>query len=472
MRASGEPNSEPNAREIRTPSNLIFLSYPMKMQLKLRRLHFRSLRRQSPGATFLLWTLALAFYYDWYCYPFKMGSTATSPSYNDTPSWISAIKYFIFFVLCAYLLSRVVTNERRIKIRRPLYVAAYMILLSVPILYGTIGEMCRLLELEPFISEPQIPLERIFEVGIFFVAAILLHALPARKIDFEPIVSLMKLTLVVYLVSDLFEIMAFLFLGRLPAEAYENSVFVRFGSLMDKPNYFGILTSMFFGLIFACNWRYLSKLFMSTLLSIALFLTFSYTAWAAVGFASGIYALVTLRRLTYRLVFTGLLAIVAAAITIGFALNTDLLSTYQEMVEAKSGSVSAHAQSLETMRRYFNIANLIGLEPHYEGVAAETQYVEIATTEGVVYLLLFVLVMGTGLYRSARILRRPDANPHTRVVASAAFCLLLATVVAGFALPVLAMFPLNLLAALMLGICSSGILECAALPSSVVPAAF
>jgi hypothetical protein len=439
----------------------------MKMRLKSDDLRLRPRRRQSAGGTFLLWTLTLAFYYDWYCYPFKMGSTATSPTYTDTPSWISALKYLIFFGFCAYLLPRFVADDGRIKTRRPLYVVAYMILLTIPIFYGAIGELCRLLGVEPFVTEPQIPLERIFEAGLFFIATILLHVLPVRKIDFEPIISLMKVTLFVYLVSDLLEIAAFLFLGRLPAEAFENSVLVRFGSLMDKPNYFGILTAMFFGLIFASNWRYPSKVLISAFLAVALFLTFSFTAWAAVGAACGIYALITLRRLTYGLLFTGILGLVASAIAIGFACHSgsfDSLNTYQELIDAKSGSVSAHAQSLETMRRYFNVANLVGLAPNYEGVSAETQYVEIATTEGVAYLLLLVFVMGVALYRSARILRSPDANLHTRVVASAAFCFLLAIEVAGIGLPVLAMFPLNLLAALMLGLCTSGLLECAAFP--------
>lgn len=430
--------------------------------LAFPRLRLRLRKSQSPGTTFLFWTLVLAFYYDWYCYPFKMGSTATSPTYNDTPAWISAIKYVLFFALCVGLLPGAIRVARQLRVRRPLYLVAYLSLLLLPLFYGGAGEIYRIFQVEPFFSQRHIPLERVFEVGIFFVAAILLHAQPPQRINFRPIINLMTVTLAIYLAFDLLEIAAFFLFGRLPAEAYENSILVRFGSLMDKPNYFGILTALFFGLIFASEWRYRNKVLIFVLLSAALLLTLSFTACAAVGVVCVIYSLATLRRLTYRVVFTAVLGLVVLAVAVRLASNSDSvdwLDTYQQMIEAKSSSVEVHLQSLDIVRKHFGIANLIGLEPVYEGVSAETQYVEIAVTEGGLYLFLFTVVMATALYRCMRALARKRTSPEVRVMASAAFCLLLAMVVAGFGLPVMAMFPLNLLTALMLGICSSGMLE-------------
>jgi O-antigen ligase len=234
---------------------------------------------------------------------------------------------------------------------------------------------------------------------------------------------------------------------------------------MDAPNCFGILTAMFFGLIFASAWRYRYKVLMLVLLSIALLLTLSYTAWAAIAVACSGYALANLYRVTYRAVLMGLLGVVVLLGSVGFVWNSealDLVDACQEVIEAKSESADIHAQSLDTLRRYFSVASVVGLEPSYEGISAESQYVEIALIEGALYLLLFVLVMAAGLYQCVCVFRKEETRPEVRTVASATFCLLLAIATAGIGLPVMLMFPLNLLTALMLGVCSSGILKQAA----------
>jgi hypothetical protein len=427
----------------------------------------RPRKRKSRVATFLFWTLVFAFYYNWYSYPFKIGSTETSPTYSPTPSWILAIKYPIFLVLCALLLPGIVKNGQRIKIRRPLYFAAYVTLLLFSLFYGMLAETGRFLQVEPFLSQPDIP-KRSFDVGIFFVPAIVLHALPPERINFRPILNLLKVTLFIYLAFDLLEVGAFFFFGRLPAQAYENSILVRFGSLMDEPNCFGILTAMFFGLIFASKWRYPYKVLMFVFLSSALLLTLSFTAWAAVAVVCASYALASLsRRVSYRFVLTGLLGVGVLLGSVAFVWNSgglDSLDTLQELIEAKSESANMHAQSLDTLEKYFNVANVVGLDPGYQGASAESQYVDIALTEGALYLLLFMVVIAAGLYRCVRFLRTEGTCPELRALASTVFCFLIAMVVAGIGLPVMVMFPLNLLMPLMLGICSSGMLEQPAFP--------
>jgi hypothetical protein len=437
--------------------------------------HLRLRERRSPGAAFLFWTLVLAFYYDWYCYPFKLGSSGTSPTYNDTPGWISAIKYLIFFGLCGRLFLEIVKKGRRIRARRPWYIAAYLSLLLIPLVYGILAECGRFLQTEPFFSLSKIPLERIFEIGIFFIAAILLHVLPSQRINFQPVLTLMNVTLVAYLAFDLLEIGACFWFGRLPAEAYDNSIFVRFGSLMDKPNYFGILTAMFFGFIFSSEWRYRYKILMLILLSIALLLTLSFTAWAAAAVVCVVYPLATRSWATGRFIAASLLGIVVLLSLGGFLWNSEalsLLDTYHQVIESKSGSVDVHLESIDILRKDFSIASVVGLEPSYQGTSAESQYVEIAVTEGALYLLLFMFVMLAGLYRCARLLRRKRTSRELRVVASTAFCFLLAILVAGIGLPVMAMFPLNLLTTLMLGISNSGNLEQAAPPGFGAQTAF
>lgn len=410
----------------------------------------------------------LAFYYDWYCYPFKMGSTATSPTYHDTPGWISATKYVLFLALCLALLAAILSKDRCIRIRRPFHVALYSSLLVIPLFYGTLGVIERSFQAEPFLTQPRVPLERIFEVGIFFVAALLLHALPRGKVDLRPLLTLIKVTLIVYLVIDLLEVGAFFFSGRFPAEGYDNSILVRFGSLLDKPNYFGIMTAMFFGFIFSSEWRYRTKVLSLVFLSVSLLLTLSFTAWAAIFAVCPTYLLVTLhRRVTHRFVLSLLLGILVGIGSFGFIWYSDawdLLDVSQQLLDAKGESVDIHAQSLEVLETHFSVASVMGLEPSYQGASAESQYVEILLTEGPLYALLFAIAMADGLYRCARLLRDENTSAELRVVASMACCFLVAMMVAGIGLPVMTMFPLNLLAALMLGLCTSGILEEAAAP--------
>ena len=413
------------------------------------------------GDTFLFWALVFAFYNDWYCYPFGITSSETSPTYSDRPGWVSAIKYILYFALCAGAVLRALPYINSRKIRRPIYLVVYGCLFLIPLVYAVLGELGSLLQCEPFFSNSHIPLKRIVHTGLFFMSAILLHVLPLRRVNLKPVKILITVTLVVYLVVEVIEILAFYCFGRLPSLAYENSIIVRFGSLLDEPNCFGIMTSMFFGLIFSSVWRYRTKAFFCLSLFVALLLTESYTGWAATMIACGTYAIIRPPRLTYATVIS-LLGLLVLLVSIGVAWHSsgsDLFDTAQQLVEAKSESADLHAQSLYTLQKYFGIANVFGLEPRYEGVSAESQYVAMALTEGGLYIALFMVAMIAGLVRCAIVLRRKESEEELRVVASVSFCFLVAIVVAGISQPVMAMFPLNLLTALMLGVSSSGMLE-------------
>jgi hypothetical protein len=431
-------------------------------------LMWRVQRRRRSAATKVVFALfVLAFYYDWYCYPFKMGSTMTSPTYRDTPGWISAIKYILCFLVSIYAIATMLLRQNTIRIRRPIYVAAYCTLFVLPLLYGTFAVIDRFSCQQSFAALPlqsptQLPLERIYELGMFFAVPLLLHALPSPVLNLKPIVKLIGITLLVYLATDAFEVTVFLVSGRLPAEGYEGSILVRFGSLMDKPNYFGILTAMFFGFIFGCKWRLRNKLFSSALLFIALLLTLSFTAWTAVTVACAIYGLVRttsrLHMVVVAVLFLGVGFLTRIVVTTRFE-RFDVIDLCERLLEAKSESIDTHEQGVDVLEKSFGFANLVGLEPHFEATSAESQYVEVLLTEGVIYLFIFLLIMADGLYHCGRILRNPKTREDVRVVTSAAFCLLVAMLVSGVGLPVLAMFPLNLLTPLMLGIVSSGTLS-------------
>lgn len=431
-------------------------------------LPFHTRTRWSAITWFVCCNLLLALYYDWFRYPFQIGDSGTSPTYKDTPAWISAGKYLIFLLFCFVILQSISRNRRLVHFHRPLCVLAYIYLCMMGAAYGLACGLDKICGYSLFLALPQtdlfkVPLDRFLSLSLFLIAATLLHIIPIKNIDFKPIYTVLRIGLFIYLLADALQILLFVVAGRLPAEGFEGSILVRFGGLMDKPNYFGILIPLFFGVAIRGHSRAFSKVLTITLLSVALVLTLSFTAWVATSVSISLYALVSWRHYVSTRVFrtcviVGLIGFMTITV-VWIRYGSSMAELYEDVWSAKSISAEVHQHSIDALPHSFSISNVIGLEPNYVEASEESGYVDTVLIEGCIYLLVYIVIVAYALLRCIVVLRRRPRSQEQFAVTTAAFCFLSASLVSGLSLPIQAMFPLNLLITIFVGLSNSGALE-------------
>lgn len=383
--------------------------------------------------------ILLGLYYSWYRYPFRINFSGTSPTYSDTPAWISAGKYlFLSAVLVWAVFSRV--RGPAVRLPHPLIIIAYLFLALAPVAAGVGVERLELVE-----------------SGIFFSIPLVLFGFAGWTVSPRRIGGVIVWAVYLALAVEAVQIFLFFAFGRLPALAFENSFVVRFGSFLDDPNSWGMVGIW---LLFYAGYRWTGwrRSLLVGGLFLTLVLTQSLTMVVAFGVVGVVFGTITVfaRAATLFRALAVMLLGVSLVVSVFFTYQTEITGLYSVFMDAKQGSLEGHAEVLHL----FNVLSplgLLGIEPSTRAWG-ESTYVNSLVNLGLLYPLVFLGVGAVAMLQYYRLLHQPGASRETRAFAAGGLALLLAVYAGSVTLPMMETYPVNLLTALHLGLASGGLL--------------
>lgn len=387
----------------------------------------------------VLLVVLLGFYYNWYRYPFQLNSTTTSPTYADTPMWLSAGKYLILVVVLA-LAAFWRTLGSTVRLPGPLVLTAYLFLAVVPVAAGVAVERIELME-----------------SGIFFAVPLVLFAFAGWRVSGRRLDRLMVWGVYLALAAEAVQVALFLALGRLPALAVKDSFSVRFGSFLDDPNGWGIIGTwlFYFALFRWTGWR---RGIMAGGLLLTILLTQSITALAVFTATSLVFAvlLVFSRADTLFRVLVTTLAVLSLGMVVFLVFGREIELAYSVFMSTKSGSIRQHREVFDVLNAVTPLG-LLGLHPS-ETAWGESAYVNALVNLGLLYVVAFLAIGVSSMVRYFRLLRHSGAGRELRAFAAGALALLVAVYVGSLTIPYMEVYPINLFVALLLGLASARLL--------------
>jgi len=383
--------------------------------------------------------LMIALYYLWYRYPFKINSTSTSPTYSDTPFFLSILKYILFLVVVSiYAIISLCVRHLRLPRFRLSWWILFVLTTWVFVLPSIVTIFVRNLEN--------------LEAGIFLLAIMPLILYPrSYTISMSSIERLLRWFVYINTTVSVLQIILFITIGRLPALAYGGTLLVRFGGLWDDPNGMAVFLSFIIPFIyFSTIGRYLKV--MLILINFGLLIaTQSFTGifafFASLLFVNGFLFLRPVNRQWARQFsrfFFGLviLATIILMALVFLSLNYDLIGLASTYFELKKPSMIYRLQSLSVITQSPGLPTILGLEPL--GWYFENGYVDLFVNLGIFVLLAYVLFLIMVFIRIMYILRDYQNQFGINVFYGAAF-FSAAYSVGMLNLPLQRVFPLNML---------------------------
>lgn len=381
------------------------------------------------GATRLVtFALLLVLYYLSYRYPLQINSSTTSPSYSDTPSSLQAAKYLLYAVLVGLAVvyfgtSRSVRSFARTIVPPAIVLGAASVAVW-PVAQAILFKRADLVE-----------------NGIFFALSVVV-LLAAPVIRPAPVVRVLQWFTVIAIVVNGVQVLLYLAIGRLPALAYAGTISIRFGSLWDDPNGFAIAIAFVLPIAALGFKRF--RIPIVLLLLGSLLLTQSVT-----GVVSTLAAVVIVWVLQLKVSSTwipALLVVIAAgaAVQVASLVSNPVVESF---VQGKAGSVQGHLNAFSILSD-LGAGQLSGFDPM--AVTVESGYVDMIGTEGVVYTLIYVVILLALLVRSMRNARASVIGSAGRALHFASATLSVAMLVGLTNLPLQSVFPLNALVAISL----------------------
>jgi hypothetical protein len=384
--------------------------------------------------------LLIGLYYNWYRYPFQINSTDTSPTYSDTPMWLSLGKYGVIAVVIGFALLARALHRDPVRISSPTLTLAFAYLAVIPLAGGV------------FLLEPDLA-----QIGVFFLVPLILAGFQGWRVSAAEINRVLAVGIYLAITVQLLQVVLFFTAGRLPALAYAETISIRFGSFLDDPNGFGLLIVW----MLPFTWSYFSRtraVALTALLLVCLVLTQSLTAAATVLLVSVVFLGLAIsgggRPLLVSLGAIGTATAVGGALAYRF--RDPLAALYSVFLLSKEGSITGHGASLE-MLRSLRVLNLTGFEPAADAWG-ESGYGNFVAFFGVLYLIVFLGVVVVAAVTYDRLFRDPRTDYETRAFAGAAFGYLVGICAASINLPTAEIFPLNLFTALLVGLASAGLI--------------
>lgn len=381
--------------------------------------------------------LIVSLYYTWYRYPFRMNSAETSGQYSDTPGWIRALKYVILLAIAIYAWINVNVSNRTM-LQYSTRSSGGTLLLSCMASWGFFRAWTN--------NDGDL-----FQLSVLLLCgAFILSMSHAWMLDVGRTNGILKSFLLIAIVVEAVQVVLFRVSGRLPALAYEGSVSVRFGSILDDPNTWGILTALLLPIAWLNyrNNRIWRLLIVGVLLSM-LILTQSITGIIATVVAVGV--LLTARDALGRfespffvISLVGLAALVANRI--------GLTSIVNQVLETKQGSIEQHLDSTTGLMEV-GVADLIGVGQDTR--FWESSYVALLYSAGLVFTVAYV---GLGVWSCVQLRRHALSSSAGAAVYWGFFAYQVAFMVGSVNMRFFDSFPANFL--FILGICLSGFEEC------------
>lgn len=391
---------------------------------------------------FIISLLFIGTYYYMYRYPLRINDASISASgYANTPLWLALGKYLLVAVLLLYVLVVKMIAYGRIKRHNLLTDVVYFYLAVIPIFYGAIQ-----------FSTIDI------ESGIFWLVALWLNLwFYGEKLQISRIRRFLQWAIYISIFTDFVQLLLYLLFGRLPALAFAGTISIRFGSILDDPNGFGLLIPLFLGFAIIYYTK-LQKLIIIFCLALMLLATQSLTALAAAVGAAIVYGSCYFYHRPKRFILNSFLLIpIMLIFLLGIIFNFSLITeTLDQFFTGKAGSISQHTDSLGQLFT-LDLPTIIGLTPR--GHVGESGYINYLANYGIFYLLTYAIVGVIALYRYYFIVFRAKTDLQTKAVASGIFMYLIATILANINLPLREIFPHNLYIPLFLGLASARIMQ-------------
>ncbi|GAA4319396.1 hypothetical protein [Compostibacter hankyongensis] len=262
-----------------------------------------------------------ALLYNIHRYIFKYNSSATSPTYTNTPNAWKAGKYLIILLVLSFFYM----NKRAYKIHQPVR----ELIIHSFLLWSLVVNVIWILDFgTPVWEELEYLLWGIALLPVFYLGDDLKEFIT----DFLS----RNFSVIAYftIVTDFFVIANYHLTGRLTALSYEGSL-IRFGGLWDDPNGFGLFCN--FLVYIALDKR---KWLMAALLAICVFYTVSFSAYLIFFIVILLWGLKGFRINNYFLYFS---LAAGTGICLIFALYwPDIYAFYVTTVQQKQGSIDSH----------------------------------------------------------------------------------------------------------------------------------
>jgi len=251
-----------------------------------------------------------------------MNSAGTSPTYSDTPFLIQAGKYILVIPLIA--ISSIICYRKPLTMKQWLIAASVMFLIVFSIMKAFGGEKFDFFYIET----------------IFWMTFALSIVWATDSISIRDIDKYFLFLLIYGFIATFIEVLLFIFIGRLPALAYEGGVYVRFGSFLDDPNGYAAI------LILLLGWAYgrfygKMRIFVLAGIGISLILTESFTVFLYLVFLGVIWGLIQIYKKPIQ-VLTVAVIIFFAAILLIRNIPQSTLDILRDLYAAKQLSAHGH----------------------------------------------------------------------------------------------------------------------------------
>lgn len=386
--------------------------------------------------------LLVGTYYSSYRYPFQIGATTTSPTYRDTPAWLSLGKYLLILAFVSALVLYRSAMAKAFRVFRPGIFVIYSYLFVAACALGAAVKDFSLIE-----------------SGFFYSIPIALHLYHGHGLKYATLNRFLNWLVIISILSNVVQIMLFFLFGRLPALAFKGTILVRFGSFLDDPNGFGLVVALLWGFswIYYAGWR---RVVIVTLLFVSLILTQSLTAIFGVFAAVAVYFAIRIaqsRSAMEKCVLVGvpvfLILILFGWYFFDFSVIIDAAFSFYLL---KKRSILAHASVLSNFNE-LETYQMLGLAP--QGMLGESGYINLLGNFGPMYVLAHVVI---GLYAALKyfdVLRNGNSSRASLAFSSGAFCFVFTVLICSTNLPMEQVFPINFLYVSIVGLATSNVLS-------------
>lgn len=337
-------------------------------------------RRSSP---LIIAIFLILLYFMAYRYPFQIGDSGTSPTYDDTPLFLQLAKYI--FILPLAVASFLLYRGRELAIAR-----VDFLILVLTVYCAVIGIV--------IVSDGSPEGFGIIQVSFSFVLFLVFSEPTVTRRNFGSLVTCLRVFFIVSVAVYAFHLGNYFLYERLPALGYYGS-FPRFGGVWDDPNSAGFIF-MFMLPYTVCRLGSSARSILVGILSIgAIFLTQSLTTYAVT-----LAVLTPCILLFYRsvpinsrlIVLLFIYGVVGMMLTVGVyiilqRLGLTLDSAIRRMdviLDSKSQSIAMRQDSYSFASK-ITIRTLLGLEP--VGESGENEWLNFVANAGLPFTITYLV---------------------------------------------------------------------------------
>lgn len=335
------------------------------------------------GSPLIVTIFLILLYFMAYRYPFQIGDSGTSPTYDDTPLFLQLAKYILILPLAvlAFLLSR----GRELAIAR-----VDFLILALTVYCALIGAV--------ILADGSDSGFGIIQVSFSFVLFLVFSEPSVTRRNFGSLVTCLRVFFMVSVAVYVYHLGNYFMYERLPALGYYGS-FPRFGGVWDDPNSAGLIF-MFMLPYTVCRLGPSAGSVLVGLLSVgAILLTQSLTTYAVTLAVLTpciplFYRSVPMNsRLLILLLIYGVAGIVATAglffILQRLGLTIDgAIRSMDTILDSKSQSIAMRQDSYSFSSK-ISVRTLMGLEP--VGESGENEWLNFVANIGLPFTITYLV---------------------------------------------------------------------------------